>query len=387
MICVEPPGREPSVEKQSCVRQMLKCTHHVRPPSAGPKSMGMDPTPPSGIPPPDDPPSSAPAAAAVPRVSLPLSWFLTPLWASIKAVVRPTTAVTRRKEITVTQQLPRECFEKFMEPVQAGDAEKIKRDPTTGWLQPTRTTTALRHFEYEIAKGSVFDRLFPMQDQDPDPPKPRQRRAHAEQVVVQAGEEDVYEVEAIRQSRERKGRKEYLIKWEGWDEETNTWERASRIHPALVATFEGKPLPPPKQTKQPRQPSAPRLPRRGAGCARARLSTAEERRGGVPQTISMVCGRGRIHYKVPKDEKAMPTLTLVFFVLTMDRWGNITWPIDFTPTTRAALRKQARVLLQRMIDDPLNPVDATMAPALTAMGTDTIFQPAKRRRLVEVEEE
>ena len=60
--------------------------------------------------------------------------------------------------------------------------------------------------------------------------------------MVQAGEEDVFEVEEIRESRMTKGRTEYLSKWQGWPEETNTWERWSRVHPALVAAFEGKPL-------------------------------------------------------------------------------------------------------------------------------------------------
>lgn len=82
----------------------------------------------------------------------------------------------------------------------------------------------------------------------------------------------------------------------------------------------------------------------------------------------------------------MPTLELVFLVMTMDKSGNITWPIDFEPPTRAALRKQARVLLRKMIDDQHNPMDATMAPALTMNGSETVFQPAKKRKLVEVAE-
>ena len=99
----------------------------------------------------------------------------------------------------------------------------------------------------------------------------------------------------------------------------------------------------------------------------------------------MVCGRARVHFKEPRDEETMPTLSVVFLVMTMDKLGNITWPIDFAAKTRAALRKQARVLLQRMIDDPLNPVDRTMEPALTAMGKETVFKPARKRMLVEVE--
>eukprot|EP00966_Prymnesium_polylepis_P095738 2218419-Prymnesium_polylepis.1 len=52
----------------------------------------------------------------------------------------------------------------------------------------------------------------------------------------------------------------------------------------------------------------------------------------------------------------------------MDLNGFITWPTEFSTATKAALRKQARVLLQKMIEDPMNPVDDSMRPALTQSG-------------------
>ena len=291
--------------------------------------------------------------------------------------------MTRRKELTITHSLPRECFEEFMKPLTATDAAGLKRDETTGWLVPTRTTGALRHFEYTIKKGSVSDRLFHLESLDPEPPPPKAKPTRTLPEVIEVGMEDVYEVEEIREKRVTKGRTEYLIKWEDWPEDTNTWERPSRIDPALVAAFEGKPLPKPAAVPE---PSLPPRPRRGVGCARARLSQAEERRGGVPQTMSMVCGHVIVHFKERVKEDAMPTLKLTFFVMTMDKNGHVTWPIDFEAKTRAQLRVQARALLQRMIDDPLNPADETMAPALTAKGTDSVFKPARKRKLVEVDE-
>ena len=83
----------------------------------------------------------------------------------------------------------------------------------------------------------------------------------------------------------------------------------------------------------------------------------------------------------------MPRLRMTFFVLTMDKTGHITWPTSFDDRTQAALRKQARALLQQMIDDPLSPVDSTMAPALEGTGTSSIFQGAPRRQLVTVQPE
>eukprot|EP00966_Prymnesium_polylepis_P297594 6875883-Prymnesium_polylepis.1 len=126
-------------------------------------------------------------------------------------------------------------------------------------------------------------------DVPPPEPKRQKKETTPAEVVAPGDEPDVYEVEAIRQKRIVKGRTEYEIKWQGWDESTNTWERASRVHPDLVRAFEGLP---PRPSRPPRS-SAPLPFKRGAGCARARLSKAEQRRGGVPKTISMICGNVR----------------------------------------------------------------------------------------------
>ena len=80
----------------------------------------------------------------------------------------------------------------------------------------------------------------------------------------------------------------------------------------------------------------------------------------------------------------MPTATLTFFVLSMDKTGHIIWPTLFDAKTQAALRMQARALLQKMMDDPANPVDSTMAPALTGRGTCALWVGAPQRKLVEV---
>ena len=68
------------------------------------------------------------------------------------------------------------------------------------------------------------------------------------------------------------------------------------------------------------------------------------------------------------------------------KMGHIIWPTNFDSRTRAQLRLQARTLLKKMIDDPLSPVDETMAPALTGPGTEEVFVPAPKRKLVEMED-
>ncbi|KAI4347684.1 hypothetical protein L6164_008473 [Bauhinia variegata] len=63
--------------------------------------------------------------------------------------------------------------------------------------------------------------------------------------------EGYYEVEAIRAKRMRKGRKQYLIKWLGWPEETNTWEPLRHLTQVrdMIKDFE-KSLNSRKQRKQ-----------------------------------------------------------------------------------------------------------------------------------------
>jgi hypothetical protein len=316
-----------------------------------------------------------PAIAHRPSTSCPTSWWLKPFWAALKKLVRPATANRRRKELIIKMQMPREVFVEILSPLTTEDCKELQRDGD-GHLKPTKVTGALNYFHYSIKKGSVTDKLFAFDSLDPPPKPPPKRKAAA---MLEVGEEpDVYEVEEIREKRQKGSKTEYLIKWRDWPEDTNTWETSSRIDKGMVDAFNGKP---PKPAQKERAAS---LPARGAGCARARLSSAEEARGGKPETISMICGNVLASLKEPKDGEAMPTATFTFKVLSMDKNGHIIWPTSFEAKTQAALRMQARALLQKMIDDPNNPVDSTMAPALTGTGTSSVWAGAPQRKLVEV---
>lgn len=319
-------------------------------------------------------------AAEVPRVSLPSSWFLDPFFASIRKMVRPSTATTRRKELTLDTKMPREIFEEIMAPVNEGEVVGLTRDPATNRLLPTSTTRTLNKFEYMIRRGGVSDRLFHLGTLDPPEPKPAKTEVAPPAEVAAIGEEDVFEVEEISDKRKRGTITEYFIKWLHWPAENNTWERASRIDPALVAAFEGKP--PPKKRRR----LAPELPKRGAGCARAQLSKAEQRRGAVPEVMSMVCGNVRVEFEESIDESTMPSLKLIFYVMSMDKTGHIIWPTAFEKTAQAQIRLQARALLKKMIDDPLNPCDTTMEPALHGAGTGALWKPPPKRKMIVVTE-
>ena len=98
----------------------------------------------------------------------------------------------------------------------------------------------------------------------------------------------------------------------------------------------------------------------------------------------MVCGHVIAKLAESRTDEYMPRATLTFYVLSMDKNGHIIWPTLFSDKAQAQLRQQARTLLRQMIDDPLNPCDSTMEPAMTATGTSSIWQGAPKRKLVEV---
>ena len=55
---------------------------------------------------------------------------------------------------------------------------------------------------------------------------------------AEAGEEEEYQVEAILKQRTKGGRKEYYVKWVGYDEADNTWTcKFSTINLAQVPSF------------------------------------------------------------------------------------------------------------------------------------------------------
>ena len=276
--------------------------------------------------------------------------------------------------------MPRQIFEELLLDLVEGDAVGLQRDPATQQLIPTKSTATLHHFDYIIRKGSLIDLVFKLESTDPPPRAPRIPPPTA---LAQVGDEGVFEVEAIRAKRTTAKRTKYLIKWLGFPETASTWEPPSNINRALVAAYEQRPAPAASTARS--RASRPSLPNRGQGAARAFLSGAAQRRGGAPTALSMVCGNIHVNLKEPRSFKSMPVFSLTFKVLSMDNTGHIIWPTTFTAQTQAALRAQARALLRKMIADPLNPCDMTMAPALTGTGTSSVWQGAPRRRLVVVQ--
>ena len=59
--------------------------------------------------------------------------------------------------------------------------------------------------------------------------------------VLQDDSDPDFNIEEILDVRVKRGQKEYLLKWEGYDSSQNTWEPARNVDaPELVAAFEEK---------------------------------------------------------------------------------------------------------------------------------------------------
>ena len=119
-------------------------------------------------------------------------------------------------------KMPREAFEEIFRELASGDAVGVERDPETGWLVPTSRTGGMNRFDFTIKRGSVTDKLFHGTLDDTLPPEPKKKRKVAK--VAGIGEENIYEVEGILDSRKtgrKKKKTEYLVKWLGWAEETS----------------------------------------------------------------------------------------------------------------------------------------------------------------------
>lgn len=83
------------------------------------------------------------------------------------------------------------------------------------------------------------DSFAPQVNGDPDQNDPQNSQNDAN--IDDVNNDDVYDVEEIVKKRTRKGKIEYLIKWEGYDASFNTWEPANNIiDKSCITTFEAK---------------------------------------------------------------------------------------------------------------------------------------------------
>ena len=112
--------------------------------------------------------------------------------------------------------------------------------------------------------------------------------------------------------------------------------------------------------------------RRGLGSSRLHLSAAAEARGERTDLLAQVTGNVTVHLKVPKNERAMPTLRITFKVSTLNKHGHVKWATSFEPRTAAALRKQMQQHLRAMVESDEYPTLSTNDSTLLAAATDSV---------------
>ena len=95
-------------------------------------------------------------------------------------LVRPCTSLTRRKQLSITKECPKEVFQELMAglPLESEEngVEGLKRD-AQGLLEPTKAPPhgRLRHFKYTLARASHRELLWRLQDFDGRDPNVRRR--------------------------------------------------------------------------------------------------------------------------------------------------------------------------------------------------------------------
>jgi len=128
--------------------------------------------------------------------------------------------------------------------------------------------------------------------------------------------------------------------------------------------------------------------RRGFGAARLHLAAAAQRRGQLATVVATTCGNTLIDFKQPKDESRPSIFKVSYFVATMDTGGHILWPTVFSAESKAKVRKKLRQNLAAMMAPPSqHPVDPAFSGAFVGTGGNTLWKPAPRQVLGQVEEE
>lgn len=233
-------------------------------------------------------------------ITIPKHWFTDPLTHSMKTVVRPPTARTRRKELKIEMKLPMQCFLDLMQPLETDCVTGFEwTDETKTQLKPTKSSKALCQYKYIIDKPSLVDRIWRLEQR----------------------------------------------------------ETAGRCRDGTL-----KPT------------------RRGLGASRLHLSEAAADRGEMSDLLAGITGNLTIHLTEPLKERAMPTLKMLLKVSTMDKNGHIIWGQTFAPRTAAALRKQLRDHLSKMMESVEYPTLTQMTPSLTQESESQLVlrEPARR---------
>ena len=121
--------------------------------------------------------------------------------------------------------------------------------------------------------------------------------------------------------------------------------------------------------------------KRGHGCAALKLSDSA-REGSKASVFSMIGGNMIIKYRVPRNWRTWPTLTMKFFVLTVDYHGNVIFPTEWDLNARLLLTELARRKVEAFKADKAYPIREDFSD--TPGGFSSVVTDANYRALLQL---
>ena len=117
--------------------------------------------------------------------------------------------------------------------------------------------------------------------------------------------------------------------------------------------------------------------RRGIGAQRLFLSQAAGQRGNTSMLTSSACGNVAVRLREPIPPSKMPTMRIVFSVLTLRPSNSILYNQTYAPRTKAALRNLVTSGLRRMVAHPDYPTtsNSEVETALALDPADEVWDP------------
>lgn len=104
---------------------------------------------------------------AIEYVKVPKHWFSQPLLKSMKKLVRPATAKTRRRQVRIKMGMVMEAFVDLISPLVGEGVEGLEwEDENSKVLKPTAVTQSLEKYHYLIRKPSLLDKFWRMEEHE-----------------------------------------------------------------------------------------------------------------------------------------------------------------------------------------------------------------------------
>jgi hypothetical protein len=106
-------------------------------------------------------------ARTIEYIRVPKHWFSEPLHHHMKTAVRPPTARTRRKELSIEMKMPFEIFTDLLKPLKTNDManfEWLNEEKTD--LKPTKDAKTFWEYDYKCTKPALMDQIWRMESHE-----------------------------------------------------------------------------------------------------------------------------------------------------------------------------------------------------------------------------